>query len=158
MKIADAAQTFLSQHRIAVTGVSREGTQHGANVVYQRLKDRGYTVFAVNPNTPEVDGDRTYPDLASIPGGVDAVVIGTSAAHAPATMREIVDLGIKYAWMHRSFGEGSVSPEATRIGRDAGVLVIDGGCPLMFGETSDGGHRFMCRMLKMTKAVPRQVA
>ena len=102
MKIADAAQTFLSQHRIAVTGVSREGTQHGANVVYQRLKDRGYTGFAVNPNTPEVDGDRTYPDLASIPGGVDAVVIGTSAAHAPATMREIVDLGIKYAWMHRS--------------------------------------------------------
>ena len=37
-------------------------------------------------------------------------------------------------------------------------MVIDGGCPLMFGQVSDGGHRMMCRMLKLTKAVPRQVA
>jgi predicted CoA-binding protein len=158
MRIADAAEKFLSQRRIAVTGVSRAGDAHGANVVYQRLKDRGYTVFAVNPNTDSVAGDPCYPDLASIPGGVDAVVLGTSAAHAPQTMREIVDLGVKYAWMHRSFGPGSVNEEATRMGREAGVLVIDGGCPLMFGQTSDGGHRMMCRMLKLTKAVPRQVA
>jgi hypothetical protein len=60
---------------------------------------------------------------------VDAVVIATSAQHAADTMREAADLGIRYAWMHRSFGAGSVSPEATRIGRDAGILVIDGGCP-----------------------------
>lgn len=158
MKIADAAQTFLSQHRIAVTGVSRSGQSHGANIVYKRLKETGYEVFPVNPGTDTVEGDTSYPDLGSIPGGVDAVVIGTSAAHAPQTMREIADLGIKYAWMHRSFGPGSVSPEATRIGREAGVLVIDGGCPLMFGQTSDGGHRVMCRMLKLTGKVPRQVS
>jgi hypothetical protein len=112
----------------------------------------------VNPGTETIEGDTSYPDLASIPGGVDAVVIGTSAAHAAQTMREIVGLGIKYAWMHRSFGPGSVSPEATQIGREAGVLVIDGGCPLMFGQTSDGGHRMMCRMLKLTGKVPRQVS
>ncbi len=157
MKVADAAQEFLSTKRIAVTGVSRESEQHGANVVYQRLKERGYVVFAVNPNATELDGDPAYPNLAAIPGGVEAVVLGTSAEHAPETMREIVQLGIKYAWMHRSFGAGSVSAEATRIGRDAGVLVIDGGCPLMFGDTSDGGHRFMCKMLKMTGKVPRTV-
>ncbi len=156
MKVADAAEQFLSHKRIAVTGVSR-GDGHGANAVYERLKERGYTVFAVNPNTSEVVGDIAYPDLKSIPGGVEAVVIGTSAEHAPETMREIVDLGIPMAWMHRSFGPGSVSAEATAIGREAGVLVIAGGCPLMFGETSDGGHRFMCKMLKMTGAVPRTV-
>lgn len=157
MKVAEAAEQFLSNKRIAVTGVSRKADQHGANVVYQRLKERGYTVFAVNPNTAQIDGDPTYPNLAAIPGGVEAVVLGTSAAHTADTMREIVDLGIKYAWMHRSFGAGSVSAEATAIGRNAGVLVIDGGCPLMFGRTSDGGHRFMCRMLKMTGAVPKAV-
>lgn len=157
MKVADAANTFLSQQRIAVTGVSRSPDQHGANVVYQRLKECGYTVFAVNPNADTIDGERAYPNLAAIPGGVEAVVIGTSAAHAPDTMREIVDLKIPYAWMHRSFGAGSVSEEATAIGRDAGVLVIDGGCPLMFGKTSDGGHRFMCKMLKMTGKVPKTV-
>ncbi len=157
MKVAEAAEQFLTHKRIAVTGVSRSADQHGANVVYERLKDRGYTVFAVNPNVTEILGDPSYPDLRSIPGGVEAVVIGTRAEHAPATMREIVDLGIPCAWMHRSFGPGSVNAEATQIGREAGVLVIDGGCPLMFGDTSDGGHRFMCRMLKATGKVPRTV-
>jgi hypothetical protein len=157
MKISDAATEFLSKKRIAVTGVSSKPAGHGSNAVYTRLRDRGYTVFAVNPNAQTVEGDPTYPDLTAIPGGVDAVVIATSAEHAPQTMRQIIDLGIGYAWMHRAFGAGSVSDEATRIGRDAGVMVIDGGCPLMFGTTSDGGHRMMCRMLKMTGKVPREV-
>jgi uncharacterized protein len=157
MKISDAATEFLGKKRIAVTGVSSKPAGHGSNAVYTRLRDRGYTVFAVNPNAQTVEGDTTYPDLAAIPGGVDAVVIATSAEHAPQTMRQIIDLGIGYAWMHRAFGAGSVSDEATRIGRDAGVMVIDGGCPLMFGNTSDGGHRMMCRMLKMTGKVPREV-
>src|SRR5690606_40129328 len=62
------------------------------------------------------------------------IFIATSAAHAPGTMREAAEMGIRYVWMHRSFGAGSVSEDATRIGRDAGILVIDGGCPLMFGD------------------------
>lgn len=97
------------------------------------------------------------PDLHAVPGGVEAVVIGTSAEHADATMREAVDLGITDVWMHRSFGAGSVSDSATAYGREHGVTVIDGGCPLMYGQTSDGGHRFMCRLLRLTGAVPRQV-
>ena len=157
MKIKDAATEFLQQKRIAVTGVSGHPEGHGSNAVYTRLRDRGYTVFAVNPNVAEAEGDTTYPDLATIPGGVDAVVIATSPKHAPQTMREAVDLGIRYVWMHRSFGAGSVSPEATAIGRDAGALVIDGGCPLMFGQASDGGHRMMCRAMKLTGTVPREV-
>ena len=37
---------------------------HGSNVVYKRLRERGYQVFAVNPNADEVEGDRAYHDLA----------------------------------------------------------------------------------------------
>ncbi len=157
MKIRKAADQFLACHRIAVTGVSRKPEGHGSNIVYQRLKERGYEAFAVNPNAPMIDGDRAYPDLASIPGGVDAVVIGTSPQHATGTMREAVDLGVSKVWMHRSFGGGSVNPEATEYGRSHGVTVIDGGCPLMFGPTADGGHKVMCRMFMLTGKVPRQV-
>ena len=73
--IKDAASEFLANKRIAVTGVSRKPENHGSNVVYKRLRERGYEVFAVNPNTDEVEGDRSYHDLRAIPGGVDAVVI-----------------------------------------------------------------------------------
>jgi predicted CoA-binding protein len=155
--IKDAASEFLGHKRVAVTGVSRTPGQHGSNVVYQRLRDRGYDVFAVNPNTPEVEGDTAYPDLSSIPGGVEAVVIGTRPDRAEATMRECAELGIKHVWMHRGPGGGSVSEAATAYGREQGITVIDGGCPCMFGPTADRGHQVMRVLFTLTGNVPRQV-
>ena len=72
-----AAAEFLAGKRVAVTGVSRKPQGHGSNVVYQRLRQRGYEVFAVNPNADQVEGGPCYHDLASVPGTVDWVVIGT---------------------------------------------------------------------------------
>ncbi len=153
----DAAEHFLAHRRIAVTGVSHDPKGHGSNVVYQRLKQRGYEVFAVNPNASTVEGDTAYPTLAAIPGGVEAVVIGTSPAHVDATMRECVELGIDQVWMHRSVGGGSVSDTATAYGRAQGVTVIDGGCPLMYGPTADGAHKAMCVLFTWFGKVPRRV-
>ena len=53
--IKQAADLFLANKRVAVTGVSREAGSHGGNIVYQRLRERGYDVFAVNPNAEEVE-------------------------------------------------------------------------------------------------------
>lgn len=156
-KIKDAATEFLANKRIAVTGVSRRPESHGSNVVYKRLRERGYEVFAVNPNADEVEGDKSYHDLASIPGGVGAVVIGTRPDTAVTTMQECVELGIDKVWMHRAFGQGSVSDEATALGREKGVTVIDGGCPCMFDPTADTGHKVMKAVLGITGSVPREV-
>jgi predicted CoA-binding protein len=139
----EAASAFLANKRIAVTGVSRTPKAHGSNTVYRRLRDRGYEVFAVNPNADEVEGARSYHDLKSIPGGVAAVVIATAPDRAEGTMRECAELGIKHVWMHRSYGQGSVSDTATDYGREHGITVIDGGCPLMFEPTADLGHKVM---------------
>ena len=100
--IADATADFLAQKRIAVAGVSRTPAGHGGNVVYKRLKDRGYTVFAVNPNADSIEGEPCFHDLASIPGGVDAVVIATAPSAAADVARQAHDLGITRVWMHRS--------------------------------------------------------
>ncbi len=157
MTIKEAAADFLAQKRIAVAGVSRNPQGHGSNIVLQRLRERGYEVFAVNPNADEIDGNPCFHDLGSIPGGVDAVVIGTSAEHAPAVMRDAVASGVTRVWMHRSFGPGSVSDEATEFGRKQGVTVIDGGCPLMFDPTADFGHKCMRAIMSLTGAVPKKV-
>jgi hypothetical protein len=155
--VKEAASEFLANKRIAVTGVSRNPQGHGSNVVYQRLRDRGYEVFAVNPNADQVEGDPCYPDVKSIPDGVDAVVIGTRPEIAEDTIRECADHGIKHVWMHRSFGEGSVSDKATEYGRAHGIEVIDGGCPCMFDPTADLGHKAMRFVFTLTGSVPRQV-
>jgi predicted CoA-binding protein len=102
--IKDAAAEFLTHQRVAVTGVSREPKDHGANVVYKRLRERGYEVFAVNPNADEVECDRCYHDLRAIPSGVETVVIATRPQVAEETMRECAELGIRHVWMHRRAG------------------------------------------------------
>ena len=156
-KTKDLATEFLDHKRVAVTGVSRHPENHGSNVVYRRLRDRGYQVFAVNPNTDEVEGDRSYPNLRSVPGGVDAVVIATRPEIAEQTMRECAELGIKHVWMHRGPGTGSVSQAAADYGRQRGIAVIDGGCPCMFGPTADPGHKAMRIIYTLTGNVPREV-
>jgi predicted CoA-binding protein len=157
MKIKHAASVFLSHRRVAVTGVSRSPKKHGANVVYRRLRESGYDVFAVNPNATVVEGDRCYPSLTAVPGGVDAVVVATGAERAQATMEECDELGIGHVWMHRGPGAGSLSPAAAAYGRAHGISVIDGGCPLMFDPTSDWGHKLMRAVLTATGNVPREV-
>jgi predicted CoA-binding protein len=153
--VKEAASAFLTNKRVAVTGVSRTPKDHGSNTVYKRLRERGYEVFAVNPNADVVEGDPCYQDLKSIPGGVDGVVIGTRPEIAEDTMRECVELGIMQVWMHRGPGAGSVSEPATDYGRQHGITVIDGGCPLMFGPTADFAHKVM--RLVYAGHVPKQV-
>jgi predicted CoA-binding protein len=153
--VKEAADAFLAKKRIAVTGVSRRPKDHGSNTVYKRLRERGYEVFAVNPNADTVEGDPCFHDLKSIPDGVDAVVIGTRPSIAEDTMRECDELGIRQVWMHRGPGAGSVSDAATAYGRQHGITVIDGGCPCMFGPTADFGHKVM--RLIYSSHIPKQV-
>ncbi len=64
--IKEAASEFLSSKRLAVTGVSRQprnrgsNKNHGSEIVYRRLRERGYEVFAVNPDADEVEGDPCF--------------------------------------------------------------------------------------------------
>jgi predicted CoA-binding protein len=155
--IKEAASTFLASRRVAVTGVSRNSGSHGSNAVYKRLRDRGYEVFAVNPNADEVEGDACFHDLRSIPGGVEAVVIATRPERAEETMRECAELDIKHVWMHRGPGPGSVSEPAADYGRQHGIAVIDGGCPCMFEPTADPGHKAMRVLFTITGHVPRRI-
>jgi uncharacterized protein len=154
--IKQAAAEFLAEKRVAVTGVSRKPQGHGSNAVYQRLRQRGYHVFAVNPNADQVEGDACYPDLKSIPGGVDWVVIGTRPETADVAIRECADLGITRVWMHRGPGAGSVSHSAAEYGRQRGITVIEGGCPCMFGPTADPGHKAMRFVFTLTGNVPKR--
>ncbi len=152
--VAEAAADFLAQRRIAVAGVSRQAAGHGGNYVYTTLRKRGYEVFAVNPNADTVEGDPCYHTLADIPGGVDGVLIATNPAATGDVVDQCARLGVHRVWMHRSFGGGSVDDAATRAGRDAGLTVIAGACPLMYGDKADVGHRCMRWVLGMTGSKP----
>ena len=140
MKVPADVQRFLARRRIAVAGVSRQGNQP-ANAIFRRLRATGHEVFAVNPAARTVEGGPCYPFLAAIPGGVGALMIVTPPAAALALVEEAAALGIRHVWMHRAFGDGSVSPRAVERGRALGLEVIVGGCPMMLAGRVDLAHR-----------------
>lgn len=152
--LADAAKDFLAQRRIAVAGASRSGDTAG-NIIYKKLRESGYEVFAVNPNAGEIEGDPPYANLASIPGGVDAVVVATHPDASSDVVRECADLGIKRVWIHRAFGAGSVSDEAVSLAEQAGLTVIPGACPMMFCEPVDVGHKCIRWVLGVMGKLPQ---
>lgn len=145
---------FLHGKRFAVAGVSRQPGQ-AANAVFRKLRDAGYETFPVNPKADEVEGVKCYHDLASIPGDLDGVVVVTPPGAALDVVRQCGARGVPRVWFHRSFGAGSVSDEAVRECAALGVECIVGGCPLMFCEPVDGGHRCMRWWLQHRGRVPR---
>jgi uncharacterized protein len=147
---------FLAQRRIAVAGVSRDNSHHPAsNLIYRRLKSTGHDVFAVNPHMQSFDGDRCYPDVQSIPGGVDGVMVVTRPETTARIVRDCNDAGVRRVWMHQSIGRGSsVSPEAVEYCRQHDISVIAGGCPMMYGDGVDFGHACMRWLLKLTGRLP----
>ncbi|MGD2153957.1 MAG: CoA-binding protein [Gemmatimonadales bacterium] len=152
----EAVDAFLAQKRIAVAGVSRNKNE-AANIVYRKLRDSGYEVFPINPNAETVEGDECYPDLKSVPGGVEGVVIATHPAVTEDVVRECADLGVPRVWMHRSFGQGSVSKDAVAYCREQGIEVIAGGCPMMFCQPVDFPHKCMRWILGVTGGLPKEV-
>lgn len=161
MKPANTLETrvhdFLAQKRIAVAGVSRDNSQHPiGNLVFHRLKMTGHDVFPVNPHLQTFEGERCYPDLQSIPGGVDGVVIVTRPETTERIVRNCGDAGVRRVWMHQSTGKGSsVSPEAVEYCRQHDISVIAGACPMMYGPGADFGHTCMRWILGLTGRLER---
>lgn len=152
--VPGAVSEFLRGRRIAVAGVSRDSAQP-ANAVYRKLRSSGYEVFAVNPNATRVEGVACHPDVAAIPGPVDGVVVATHPEVSLQVVQQCGERGIRQVWLHRSFGEGSVSEAAVRECEARGIACIAGGCPLMFCDPVDFGHRCMRWWLQRQGRVPR---
>ena len=128
--IPPAVAAFLDGKRIVVAGVSRSG------------------------NAPEIEGQKCYPDIQSVPEPIHGVMVVTHPAISAEIARSALERGIRHIWFHRSFGSGSVSPEAVAICRTRGVEPIVGGCPLMYCQPVDPGHRFFRWWLRLQRRVP----
>jgi len=153
--IDNMVQDFLAQKRIAIVGVS-DKRETGCNMAYDKFKESGYQVFAVNPRISTFKDAPCYPDLKSIPEKVDAVFILASPKVTDLIVDQCVDLGVKHIWMHCMMGTKpglassmtSVSQPAVDKARADGIAVIPGSCPNQFLKP-DFGHAMMRSMWKL---------
>lgn len=109
--------------RIAVVGASPNRQKWGWKI-YSRLKSLGFEVFAVNPNYPEINGEKCYPSLSALPSRPELVITVVPPSVTERVVEECRDLGIKRVWMQ----PGSESEAAVRFCRENGIEVTHGAC------------------------------
>ena len=78
----------------------------------------------------------------------------TSPQAALPIVQQCAEKGVRGVWLHRSFGTGSVSQEVEAACRSHGINCIAGGCPMMYCEPVDAGHRCMRWALRLLGRVP----
>jgi predicted CoA-binding protein len=154
--LQEAVDDFLSQKRLAVAGVSRGGNE-AANGIFRKLRDAGYEVYPTNPKAEEVEGVPCYPNLQSIPESIDGVVVATHPDMTEQVVSECVEIGVTRLWLHRSFGQGSVSDAAVELARENNITIIPGGCPMMFVEPVDIGHKCIRWFTGLMGSLPKEV-
>lgn len=115
---------------IAVVGATDSPGKYGG-VIYRNLKRKGFQVRAVNPNRTTVDGDPSYPDLASVPDEIDIVNMVIPPRNGMPVVEEAIDLDLDMIW----FQEGSESPDLSDRASDAGLRVIDNACIMVVTTT-----------------------
>ena len=129
-------EEFLAQRKIAVVGVSRKKTKFG-NAIYRELKQKGYTVFPINPNMTAFENDICYPNLLSVPDKVDAVVLNIPPMQTIKVLREADKAGIRKVWLQ----QGSQSEDAIKYCEENEIECVKNECILMFAQPSAFIHR-----------------
>jgi uncharacterized protein len=82
----------------AVVGANDNQEKFGYRI-YKRLKNKGYTVYPVNPNYEIIDGDKCYKDLSSLPEVPEVIDMVVAPKHGMGVIEEAANLGIKNIWL-----------------------------------------------------------
>lgn len=117
---------FETSRTIAVVGLSSNPARasHGVAVYFQ---SQGYRIIPVNPNETEVLGEKSYPDLRSVPETIDLVNVFRSPEHVPAIVEQAIAAGARALWLQ----QGITHPEAEQKAREAGLLVVSDACMMV---------------------------
>ena len=104
---------------IAVVGLS-DNPARDSHRVSSYMQSQGYRIIPVNPMIEETLGEKSYPDLKSVPEPIDMVDIFRRSELVPPVVDEAIDVGVKYIWMQ----DGVINPEAAAKAEAAGIPVI----------------------------------
>jgi uncharacterized protein len=127
-------ESFFTLSRYAVVGHSAK--KPFPRLTLQGLEENGKTAYAVDPSADRIEGRPTYPDLASLPGPVDAVVLEVPKEESAAWVGKAADLGVKDVWIH----QGRDTPEAASLAKEKGIRLRTGTCAVMYLKRGFSGH------------------
>ena len=122
MDESERIDRFLRSSRVAVVGASTSRAKFG-NKVFRAYLRHGIDAVPIHPREPTIEGHVAYPDLASVPGRIEAVSLITPPRITEQVVEQALARGMTHLWMQ----PGAESPRAVDIAQRAGANVIFGG-------------------------------
>jgi len=120
---AELKRILTTIKTVASVGVSGNEAKPSYGI-FQYLVDHGYDMIPVNPGTPEIQGKKTYANLAAIPNKIDVVQVFRKPEDVPPVVEEAIQVGARYVWMQ----EGVINEEAAKRAEAAGLGVVMDRC------------------------------
>jgi predicted CoA-binding protein len=111
---------------IAVVGLSSNPARAGYYVPAY-LQGKGYRIIPVNPALDRALGEQAYPDLRSVPGPIDLVLLFRRSEAVPPFVEEAIQIGAKSVWMQ----SGIINEEAYDHACQAGLAVVMDACMMV---------------------------
>jgi predicted CoA-binding protein len=118
-------EILKSSKTIAIVGLSSRKFRPSYGVA-EYLKSAGYRIIPVNPQEPEVLGEKSYARLEDIPEKIDIVDIFRRSGFVLEIVDSAIRIGARAVWMQ----EGVVNPEAAEKAQRAGLFVMMDHCIL----------------------------
>jgi len=116
-------EILQSAKTIASVGLSSNPEKESYGVG-EYLKKQGYRLIPVNPTADEILGEKSYPDLESVPEKIDVVQVFRKPEDVPPVVESAIQVGAKVVWMQ----EGIVNEAAAQSARAAGLEVVMDAC------------------------------
>jgi hypothetical protein len=122
----DRIQQMLSKKKWAVVGATQNEDKFGYKIL-MRLRGAEYETFAVNPMYEEIEGEKCYPSLKSLPEKPDCIDMVVAPKHAYPFIDEAAELGIQAIW----FQPGAFDDDLIKYAADKGLVAVYHHCVLV---------------------------
>ena len=104
---------MVKMRKWAVIGASPDESKFGYKILMS-LKEKGYTVYGINPKYDEINGVEIYHSLKELPEKVDAVNVIVNPTVALKVIDDIVECKIENVW----FQPCSHNPQVLNKGKN----------------------------------------
>ncbi len=111
-------EEMLEKKVWAVVGANQDRDKYG-NMIYRKLKTRGYEVYAVNPMYETIEGDKCYKDLSSLPKIPEVIDMVVSPKRGKPVLEEAARLGIRYIWLQPGTYDDELLKKIDELGLEA---------------------------------------
>ena len=116
---------ILSLKKVAVIGMSKHSAK-AAHFVPKYLSEHGFDVIPINPNSVEILGKKSYPNVSSLDQPVDIVDIFRPSEDVLPFVEDAIKKKPKVIWLQ----EGIHNSEAEELARSNGIMVVFNRCML----------------------------